>query len=117
MSINMGDDKNAPTDTEAYYETIASQEEIYLEETKEELRVILTSDDPMPSRDENMTDASNSPCTAGSFDEQLTHAAEELITGDSDDPPLSEETVAEMLGSPLRGKKWHACVERLPNGV
>jgi hypothetical protein len=29
--------------------------------------------------------------------EQLDHAAEELVTGDSDDPPLSEEEVAEML--------------------
>ena len=30
-------------------------------------------------------------------DEELDHAAEELITGDSDDPPLSEEDVAEAL--------------------
>ncbi len=50
MSINMSNDKNISTDTEAYYETIASQEEIYLEETEEELRAILTSDDPSPSR-------------------------------------------------------------------
>jgi len=34
---------------------------------------------------------------ADSPDEELDHAAEELITGDSDDPPLSEEAVAEML--------------------
>jgi hypothetical protein len=27
----------------------------------------------------------------------LDHAAEELITGDSDDPPLSEENVVEIL--------------------
>ena len=32
-----------------------------------------------------------------SLEEQLEHATEELITGDSDDPPLSEETVIEML--------------------
>jgi hypothetical protein len=31
------------------------------------------------------------------LDEPLHHAAEELITGDSDDPPLSDETVVEML--------------------
>ncbi len=50
MSINMSNDKNISTDTEAYYEAVASQEEIYLEETEEELRAILTSDDPSPSR-------------------------------------------------------------------
>jgi hypothetical protein len=44
-----------------------------------------------------MPDANNTPHAAESLDEQLDHAAEELITGDSDDPPLSEETVAEML--------------------
>ena len=37
------------------------------------------------------------PGIAANLDEQLDHAAEELITGDSDDPPLSEETVAEMI--------------------
>ena len=41
-------DKNIPTDTEAYYEAVACQEEICLEETEEELRVILESDDPLP---------------------------------------------------------------------
>jgi len=37
---------NIPTDTDAYYEAVASQEEIYLEETEEELRAIVTSGDP-----------------------------------------------------------------------
>jgi hypothetical protein len=37
-----------------------------------------------------MSDANNDPRIAESLDEQLTHAAEELITGDSDDLPLSE---------------------------
>jgi hypothetical protein len=46
MSINPSKDKNIPTDTEACYETVASQEEIYLEETEEEVRAILMSDDP-----------------------------------------------------------------------
>jgi hypothetical protein len=32
-----------------------------------------------------------------SLNEQLDYAAEELITGDSDDAPLSEDAVAEML--------------------
>jgi hypothetical protein len=80
MSINMSKDKNIPTDTEAYYETVASQEEIYLEEREEELRAILTSDDSSPSQnnslmlvenrgerefdcevERSMTDANNNP--------------------------------------------------------
>lgn len=116
MSINMSDDKNMPTDTEAYCEELASQEEIYLEETEEELRAILVSEDPSPSQnnrlmlaenrgereftcevERSMADANNNPRVGDSLDEQLNHAAEELITGDSDDPPLSEEAVVERL--------------------
>jgi hypothetical protein len=44
-----------------------------------------------------MSDANDDPCIAESLDEQLDHTAEELITGDSDDPPLSEEAVVETL--------------------
>jgi len=44
MSISMGNEKNIPPDTEACYETVASQEEIYLETTEEELRASLTSE-------------------------------------------------------------------------
>ena len=44
MSINMDDEKKIPPDTEACYETVAGQEEIYLETTEEELRADLTSD-------------------------------------------------------------------------
>ena len=44
-----------------------------------------------------MTDANNAPRSAESLEQQLNHAAEELITGDSDDPPLSEKAVMEML--------------------
>jgi len=43
------------------------------------------------------TDQNNDARKAERLGEQLDHAAEELITGDSDDPPLSEETVVEML--------------------
>jgi len=50
MATNTNDDKSIPTDTEAYYEELAGQEEIYLEETEEEVRAILTSDDRGPSR-------------------------------------------------------------------
>jgi hypothetical protein len=44
-----------------------------------------------------MTDANDAPRIAESLDEQLDRAAEELITGDSDDPPLSEEAVVTMV--------------------
>lgn len=111
MSINMDNAKDIPPDTEACYEMVASQEEIYLETTEEELRASLTSE---PTTAEHwrtnrekleldwgwrysMTDANNAPRKAESLEEQLNHAAEELITGDSDDPPLSEEALVEML--------------------
>jgi hypothetical protein len=70
--------------TDAYYEEQASQEEFYLEETEEELRMVLEFDDPPPSR-------SKSP------EWQRECAVEELIMGDSDDPPLSEEAAEKML--------------------
>jgi hypothetical protein len=44
-----------------------------------------------------MTAENNDPRMAESLEEQLDHAAEELITGDSDDPPVSEEAVVEIL--------------------
>jgi hypothetical protein len=44
-----------------------------------------------------MTNANDDPRITASLEEQLDHAAEELIAGDSDDPPLSEETVVEMI--------------------
>ena len=46
VSINTDNDKNIPIDTDAYYEyyeELASQEELYLEETEEEVVAILTS--------------------------------------------------------------------------
>jgi hypothetical protein len=43
------------------------------------------------------TDENNDPRAPESLEEQLDHAAKELITGDSDDPPLSEEAVLEMI--------------------
>ena len=44
-----------------------------------------------------MTDANNH---TPSLEDQLNHAAEELITGDSDDPPLSRDAVLDMLRVP-----------------
>jgi hypothetical protein len=84
MSIYKRNDENIPPFTDAYYEEQASQEEVYVEETEEELRMILVFGDPSPCRSENVN-------------EQREPAAEELITGDSDDRALSEEAVEEML--------------------
>ena len=119
----MDNDQNIPMDTDAYYEELASQEELFLEETEEEIRAILTSYVSSASRNDrsivtencrlrepdlevrgSMTDPKNNPRIAESLDEQLVDASEELITGDGDDPPLSEEAVMEMLNdSPDRG--------------
>jgi hypothetical protein len=99
MSIDMSNDgmvpKNVPTDMDAC-ETVASQEEIYLERTEETLRAILISEDPSTYVQQE-TGCVDCCFVADSLDEELDHAAEELITGDSDDPPLSEEAVVEML--------------------
>ena len=43
MSINANNDKNIPVDTDACYEEVASQEELYLEKTEEEVVAILNS--------------------------------------------------------------------------
>ena len=49
MSINISNDKMIPedisTDTDSIDETVAGQEEIYLEKTEEKLRAILISED------------------------------------------------------------------------
>jgi hypothetical protein len=44
-----------------------------------------------------MTDGNENPRIPESVDEQLNRVAEELIAGDSDDPPFSEDEVAEMI--------------------
>jgi hypothetical protein len=125
MSINTDNDKNIPIGTDAYYEyyeELAGQEELYLEETEEEVRVILISCHSSASQNdrsivtecgfresnlevrESLTDPKNDRRIAESRDEQLVDASEELITGDADDPPLSEQAVQEMLNdSPVRG--------------
>jgi hypothetical protein len=50
VPINMSKDNSIPADADGCYETVASQEEIYLEETEEEVRAILTSNDQSPSQ-------------------------------------------------------------------
>jgi hypothetical protein len=101
---------------------VASQEELYLEETEKEVVAILNSYvSPASKSDrstiidicadresdleiESVTADLTSPPMVGNPDEQLVEAAEELITGDSDDPPLNEDSIQEMLNdSPARG--------------
>lgn len=90
LSINVSNDemipKNIPTDTDARDETVASQEAMYLGETEEKLRAILISEDPS-THVQQETVCVDCCFVADSLDEELDHAAEELITGDSDDPP------------------------------
>ena len=90
------DDKNISCQTEECYEEQAWREEIYLEETEEELRIVLESDDSSSSQNDSSI-------------KQREQAIEELIIGDSDDPPLSEETVEDMLRmtSIVRGYDEH----------
>jgi hypothetical protein len=97
MSIKMDDDQNIPIDTDAcfeYYEALASQEELYLEETEEEVVAILTayvSSAPQNDRstmidiclereseleiERPMTDPNNSPRMAENTNERLVEAS------------------------------------------
>jgi hypothetical protein len=119
LSINANNNKNVSVDTDACYEEVASQEELYLEKTEEEVVAILNFSYVSPASQsdcstlvdicaERKSDLEIERVTTGPMvgnpDEQLVEAAEELITGDSDDPPLSEGSIQEMLNdSPARG--------------
>ncbi len=52
MRGHESNDEDIPIGSEAYFEAVASQEETYLEETEEELRMILAFHDLPPSRPE-----------------------------------------------------------------
>jgi hypothetical protein len=91
MPAYESDDNVLGTDKEAYYETVASQEEIYLEEREETLRAVLTETPSAPQQ--------TTICLSESPEEQLEHAAEDLVAGDSDDPPLSEDSIADLLAA------------------
>ena len=84
MYIYNPNEKNIPVETEDYYEEVASQEESYLESSEEKVRIKLEADSPQALQTENSN-------------QRREDAAEELIAGDSDDPPLSEEAVEKML--------------------
>ena len=85
MSLFKNNDESIPSDTEARYESIAMQEEIYLEAVEEELRAILIFGDPPPRAETK----AKSPICEASNDPRV---AERL-----GDPPLSEEVVTEIL--------------------
>jgi hypothetical protein len=53
MFIHERNEDDIPVCSEAYFEAVASQEETYLEETEEELRMMLVFDDLPPSRSES----------------------------------------------------------------
>lgn len=100
MPNNMRDDtaipEELPIDTDNHYETIAGQEELHLEKTEEKLREKPISESPSAYA-QHQTICVDCCFVSGSSTNELDHAAEDLITGDSDDPPLSEETVGEMI--------------------
>jgi hypothetical protein len=115
VSIAQGDDGNTPIHTDDFYEELASQEEIYLEETEEEVRAILISYTPAPlgytcaeSAGDRSGDISNesleatrpgktSPKAENNLEEMREQAAADLITGDADDPPLSPQKIEEIM--------------------
>jgi hypothetical protein len=53
MSNRESNDEDIPICSETCFEAVAGQEETYLEETEEELRMILAFDDLPPSRSES----------------------------------------------------------------
>jgi hypothetical protein len=79
---------NFPGGFDDFREKIACQEEIYLEKNEEEIRAILIVENPTPPQE--------------SLREQWKLALEDLITGDLDDPPLSDKVIEEMLNTELR---------------
>jgi hypothetical protein len=89
MSIDKNNNENMPIHTADYHEVLASQEQEYLARASQNYANARFQ----PSSFHLQT---TNPRT-GSLDEPLHHAAEELISGDSGDPPLSDEAVVDML--------------------
>jgi hypothetical protein len=95
MASNKRIHENTPAAAEAFYEELASQEEIYLEEGVENLRKTKSA----------ISEAKSESRIVDGLDEQPDHAVEEFITGDSDDPPLSEAEIAKMLSMGLSAQR------------
>jgi hypothetical protein len=90
MPISNSNKENISTGTPDYCDPRADQEEIYREEGEEAVHQVLESDELLPLQN-------NGSYMADSLGEQLDHAARALITGDADDPPLSEQAIRNML--------------------
>jgi hypothetical protein len=83
ICTNERDDENISFRTDAYYEEQAGQEEIYLEESEEEVRMILEDPGPSPTRE--------------STDLDRLEAAKVRINGDCNQFPPSNGTVEGIL--------------------
>ena len=75
--------------TEEYYEEVASQEQEYLDGVEENLREILTSE-----WDAVEAEAAREVTR---LDEEIDRATVQLIVGDADEAPASEETIRERI--------------------
>ena len=95
MSIEKSNCEKPPAHTDDYYEAIASQEEENLEEGVEKLR-----ERELLISEATANDVRRAEAHAG---EEMEHAAEELVTGDPDDPPLSDDSVVAMLKKASNG--------------
>jgi len=95
MPIEKSDNEKIFAHTDDCYEVIAGREEEYLEEGIETLREreLLVSEET----------ANNLRRAEPSAAKEVDHAAEELIAGDPDDPPLSDEAVVEMRREVSKG--------------
>ena len=118
MSIGMTNDtiipENFPSDTDSRDESIASQEEVFHEKTEETLRADLIAEDPSAYVEQG-AGCVDCCCVVDNLEEELDHAAEELITGDSDDPPLSEEDVVETLRMTSNARRLEAWEKEIPD--
>lgn len=116
MTLYKGNEQILPLDTEDSYENVAGEEEIYLEETEEELRTTLISSasnstttsywiavETHTEREGGQRERRHlaSPRSAfapqSTLQQERTQAVQDLLTGDSDDAPLSEGTLEDML--------------------
>jgi hypothetical protein len=97
MSVEKGNNDRISVHTEEYYEAIASQEEQYLEEGVEKLRereLLVTA---------VVTNVGDNVCAGERLPAEVEREAEELIAGDSDDAPLSDDGIEAMLKKTSNG--------------
>jgi hypothetical protein len=90
MLIDINTDQGFSDDRDAYYEAVASQEEIYLEETEEEVRSILISYNLDPDKIQRLggTDFAQRENVLGPqeslIDQELTPRESESLVSDLD---------------------------------